>query len=129
MTGFDVKLRAGMEKLRSRIPKQVSIVPESFTGANAYNPETGLATPDSNAPLTVELMGVGAVKDEYIQSGTARVGDTTALLSASHAEALSYTPVKGDRVTWDSTTWSIFRVDRVEPAGQLILYKLFLRRA
>lgn len=77
-------------------------------------------TPVRNIPGTAAVFGY---KQSAIDGTQIRQGDQRMLLAPQIAEE----PVKGDTVTAGGKTYNVMNMERVAPAGIVVLYKLQLR--
>lgn len=128
MTEIDDELLPAIAELATELGKDVTVTTQDLSG---YDRTTGVATPVTVA-FSRKLLGVGTVTEEMIGTGRvgprglAKVGDTTGLLAA---QALGFTPDLHTLVAWGGVTYTTVAVQRLEPAGSVLAFRLVLRRA
>jgi len=128
-TDLDVDLIPETLALLQDLGKQVTFF-EEFAGG-IYAPEVGEYSPprpaptehvvDCSPPLTFELRFAGGLAFER---SNLKLGDVRLIAAAS---GVSFTPVEGMKVTFDSSTWYIEKIGKIYTGELIGAYDLLLR--
>ena len=96
-----------------------------FTTIGEYDPETGLAPPDSIKEQTAQGILLDFTGQEFQNNSLIKQGDKKLKIAA---QGLEWVPDLLSRVVAQGRTWSIVPpLKEVNPAGTPILYELQLR--
>jgi hypothetical protein len=85
-----------------------------------YNPAT---TTSTNTETTTDVQGCDfSLKDNEYKSGLVQTGDRYCLIGQGVDINVS------DRLIIDGVTWNIYRVEKIAPAGVVVMYKAYIRK-
>jgi hypothetical protein len=123
---FYSEMAADADLLIGEFGQAVTITPQT---AGSYDPATGAAS----VTATPTQSGTGveeAYKAHQIDGTLVKAGDIRLMLSPLNAAGAALTaPDVNQRVTLaDTTVWTIISVERIAPAGTVLMYVLQLRR-
>lgn len=85
-----------------------------------YDPDTSTVT---NTTVTTDVQGCDfEAKASMYQDGLVQSGDRYCLIGQGVQISLS------DQLIIDGVTWTIYKVEKLAPAGTVVLYKAFIRK-
>jgi hypothetical protein len=87
-----------------------------------YDPATSTVT-NTETDTIVQAVDFSVKGNEYQNNTLIQVGDRYALLAPS----ISAVDVS-DKLIIDSVAWNIVAVEKLAPAGELVLWKVFIRK-
>jgi hypothetical protein len=113
-------LLPGVAELTQALGKSITFQTVVKTG----NPATG-AVSESSAADHVVVAPIFNVEERYLKGDLIRDSDMQTIVAA---QGLTFTPVRGMRVTVGSEIWETIRIDPIYADTEVVAYLIFLRR-
>ncbi len=108
-----------VKALTDELGKSITFQTVTKTG----DPTDGTVTETGDTPHTV-VAPVFFAEEKYIDGDTIRSGDLQTVLAAKD---ITFTPIKGMKVTVDSDAWETIRVDKIYAQSTIVAYHVFMR--